>query len=329
MELRPLGVSGLEVSKISLGAMSFGSGFTRETKIDEDLAARILNRALDAGVNLVDTADTYGGKFGRSETVLGGVLKHRRDDVLVATKVGFGDLGPGALRYDNVIASCEGSLRRLGIDHIDLYQLHRADRTVPLEETLGALEDLVARGLVRTIGVSNYRAWEIARAAERHRALGRLPISSMQIYYSLANRDAEHEILPYCRTDDVGVLVFSPLAGGQLTAWRDTAGAPGRRNIGALPPADPDVLRAARAVVDALARSLGVSMARVALAWVLAQPGVTSAIVGPSKVEQLDDNLLAAELALEPEELADLDAATQVAPIYPAFLDRALGFAEP
>src|SRR5260370_11183510 len=145
MEVRRLGVGVPHVSPLSLGAMSFGAGFTRGTVIDEDLAARLVNTALDAGVNLIDTADTYGGKYGLSETVLGRVVAARRDEVYLATKVGFGDLGPSVLTYDNVIATCEGSLQRMGVDHIDLYQLHRPDRTVPLTDTLPALDELLPR----------------------------------------------------------------------------------------------------------------------------------------------------------------------------------------
>lgn len=328
MERRSLGPD-LQVSPISLGAMSFGSGFTRETKIDESLAARLVNTALDGGVNLIDTADTYGGRYGLSETILGRVVRRRRDEVLLATKVGFGDLGANVLTYDNVVAVCEASLQRMGVDHIDLLQLHRADRTVPLAESLGALEDLVGRGLIRAFGVSNHRAFEVAGAVGRQRALGRPAITCVQIQYSLAAREVEHEILPHCRTDGIGVLVFSPLGGGQLTGWRDTPGASGRRNMGALPRVEQDVLRRARAVVRAVARARGVSMAQVALAWVLAQPGVSSVIVGPSKVEQLLDNLRAADLELDDEELADLSAATELPAIYPASLDRVAGFTEP
>jgi aryl-alcohol dehydrogenase-like predicted oxidoreductase len=302
--------------------MSFGSGFTRETVIDEDLAARLVNTALDAGVNLIDTADTYGGKYGLSETVLGRVVAARRDEVLLATKMGFGDLGPNVLTHDNVIATCEGSLQRMGVDHIDLYQLHRPDRTVPLEETLGALEELVTRGLVREIGMSNYYAWEVGLAQGSQRTAGRRRISSMQIPYSLLQRDVEHEILPYCLADDVGTLIYAPLAAGQLTGWRDTPGAAGRRKGGGMASGDAARLRTARAVIDAIARARGVSMAQVGLAWLLAQPGVTSAIVGPSKVEQLEDNLRAVDLVLAEQELHDLSAATEPEWHYPGAWNR-------
>ena len=325
LERRRLG--SLQVSTVSLGAMPFGGGFSRETKVDEDLARDLVNTALDAGINLIDTGETYGG--GRSEEILGRAIRDRRDEVLIATKVGFGDLGPGALGRDNVIKACEASLRRLGVEHIDLYQLHRADRTVPLDETLGALEDLVGRGWIREFGVSNFRAWEIAGANGRQRALGRRTINSFQASYSLVTRDLEHEILPYCRTDGVGVLVYSPLAGGLLAGWQDTASAQGRRQFGALPRVPDDVLLAARKALDAIAAARGVSMSQAALAWLLAQPGITSVIVGPSKVNQLRDNIAAANVTLTPEELMALSSATEIAPIYPATLDHSYGFSEP
>ena len=325
LERRPLG--SLLVSTVSLGAMPFGGGFSQETKVDEDLARALVNTALDAGVNLIDTGETYGG--GRSEEILGRVIRGRRDEVLVATKVGFGDLGPGALSHGNVIKACEGSLRRLGIEHIDLYQLHRADRTVPLEETLAALEELVSRGLIREFGVSNYHAWEIARANARQRALGRRTISAFQALYSLVTRELEHEILPYCRADEVGVLVYRPLGGGLLTGWADTDSAQGRRKFGAISRVSEDALKTARTALDAIATARGVSMAQVALAWLLAQPGITSVIVGPTKVAQLQDNLAGANLELTADELGALTTATEPAPMYPATLDRTYGFPEP
>jgi aryl-alcohol dehydrogenase-like predicted oxidoreductase len=327
VEVRSLGAGSLKVSKLSLGAMTFGSGFTRKTSVDEALAYELVNRALDAGVNLIDTAETYGE--GRSEAIVGRAVRGRRDEVVLATKVGFADRGPGALAYANVIAACEASLRRLAVDYIDLYFLHRPDRATPLEETLRALEDLVARGLVREIGASNFRAWEVAGVVARQRALGRPAFSAVQIYYSLLCRDAEHEILPQCRTDGLGVLVYSPLAGGLLADWDDTPGVRGRRAVGALPAVDPQVRREVLTVLDAVAQARGVSRVQVALAWVSAQPGVTSVIVGARSLEQLDDNLAAADLVLEADEIARLDAVTAPEPIYPAFVDRQWGFREP
>jgi aryl-alcohol dehydrogenase-like predicted oxidoreductase len=327
VERRRLGASGLEVSVLSLGAMTFGSGMPPITTVDERDARAMVDRALGAGVNFIDTADVYAN--GQSEEILGAAVRDRRDDVLIATKVGFGTKDPGALSYDNVVAACEGSLRRLGTDRIDLYQLHRPDRTMPIEETLHALDDLVARGLVRETGTSNFRAWENAAAVARQRALGRPAFTSAQLYYSLVGREAEHELIPQCRADDLGVIVWSPLSSGYLTG-RYREGAPGgRRTTFTFPPVDPDVGSRGIAAVAAVAESRGVSLARVALAWVLAQPGVTSAIVGASSLEQLDDNLAAAALVLTPEELAALDAATALAPIYPAWWDPAMGIPGP
>jgi aryl-alcohol dehydrogenase-like predicted oxidoreductase len=198
-----------------------------------------------------------------------------------------------------------------------------------LTETLSALNELVTRGWIREFGVSNYRAWEVARANAASRASGGRTISAFQGLYSLVSRDLEQEILPCCRSEDIGVLIYSPLAGGQLTGWSDTASAAGRRRFGALPPVPDDLLRAARTALEAVARAHEISMAQVALAWLLAQPGITSVIVGPSRVEQLQDNLAAADLTLSADELSRLSAATEPAPTYPATLDRAYGFPEP
>jgi aryl-alcohol dehydrogenase-like predicted oxidoreductase len=330
VERRRLGASGLEVSVLSLGAMTFGSGMPPITTVDEREARAMVDRALEAGVNLVDTADVYAN--GQSEEILGAAVKGRRDDVLLATKVGFGTRDAGALSYDHVVAACEGSLRRFGTDRIDLYQLHRPDRTTPIEETLRALDDLVARGLVRETGTSNFRAFENAAAVAHQRALGRPAFTAAQLYYSLVGREAEHELIPQCRADDLGVIVWSPLSSGYLTGRYSSGtreGAGGRRTTFTFPPVDPDLGARAVDAVAAVATAQGVSMARVALAWVLAQPGITSAIVGASSLEQLDDNLAAATLVLGPDELASLDAATALAPIYPAWWDPAMGIPGP
>jgi len=315
--------------------MTFGSGMPPVTTVDERDARTMIDRALAAGVNLVDTADVYAS--GQSEEIVGrcvrGLGGGRRDDVLVATKCGFGSHGAGALSYDNVVAACEASLQRLRLDHIDLYQLHRPDRTTPIEETLRALDDLVTRGLVRAIGTSNFRAWETSAAVARQRALGRPAFTAAQLYYSLVAREAEHELIPQCRVDDLGVIVWSPLSSGFLTGrYRAADGAApgdGRRTTFTFPPVDPDLGEGALVALTAVADGRGVSPAQVALAWVLAQPGITSAIVGASSLEQLDDNLAAAELELTVEELAHLDAATALAPIYPAWWDPAMGIPGP
>jgi aryl-alcohol dehydrogenase-like predicted oxidoreductase len=309
--------------------MTFGSGMPPVTTVDERDARTMLDRAFAAGVNLVDTADVYA--FGQSEEILGRWVRDRggrRDDVVVATKCGFGSHDDGALSYRDVVAACEASLGRLGLEHIDLYQLHRPDRATPMEETLRALDDLVSRGLVRAVGTSNFRAWETSAAVARQRALGRPAFTATQLYYSLVAREAEHELIPECRADDLGVIVWSPLSSGFLTG-RYRAGGEGRRTSFTFPPVDPELGERALVALAAVADGRGVSMAQVALAWVLAQPGITSAIVGASSVEQLDDNLAAADLELTTDELATLDGATALAPIYPAWWDPAMGIPGP
>jgi aryl-alcohol dehydrogenase-like predicted oxidoreductase len=310
--------------------MTFGSGMPPVTTVDERDARAMVDRALAAGVNLIDTADVYA--FGQSEEIVGRcvrALRGRRDDVLVATKVGFGSRDSGALSYDAIVEGCEASLRRLGLEHIDLYQLHRPDRTTPIEETLRALDDLVARGLVRAVGTSNFRAFETAAAVARQRALGRPAFTAAQLYYSLVAREAEHELIPECRADDLGVVVWSPLSSGFLTGRYRAAGADGRRTTFTFPPVDPELGERALVALATVADGRGASMAQVALAWVLAQPGITSAIVGASSLDQLDDNLAAADLDLTAAELATLDDATGLAPIYPAWWDPAMGIPGP
>jgi aryl-alcohol dehydrogenase-like predicted oxidoreductase len=330
VQRRRLGASGLEVSVLSLGAMTFGEGMPPVTTVAERDARALIDRALEAGVNLIDTADVYA--FGQSEEIVGRCVRalgSGRDEVLVATKCGFGSRDADALSYDNVVAACEASLRRLGLDHIDLYQLHRPDRTTPIEETLRALDDLVGRGLVRAIGTSNFRAWETSAAVARQRALGRPAFTAVQLYYSLVAREAEHELVPQCRADDLGVIVWSPLSSGFLTGRYRESGADGRRRTFTFPPVDPELGERGLATLATVADGRGASMAQVALAWVLAQPGITSAIVGASSLEQLDDNLAAAEVELTAEELAALDGATALAPIYPAWWDPAMGIPGP
>ena len=327
MQRRQLGTGKLQISVISLGAMSFGSGFSRETLIDEVLAAQLVNRALDAGVNLIDTADTYGGAFGRSESVLGKVVKNRRGEAPACHEGGL--RGPRAERSHLRQGHCRlrgkpAPARR------------RPPRPVPAAPSRS---DRPARGNPGSHGKSRHprpgprdRHEQLPRlrgsARARQRASGQSPISGVQVQYSLVARDIEHEIVPQCRADQVGILAYQPLASGQLTGWQETAGARGRRRLGILGE-ETQRLQRAREVVDAIAKGRGVSMAQVALAWVLAQPGVTSAIVGPSKLAQWEDNLRAAELVLDDSELRDLAAVTALQPLYPASMDRSMGFPEP
>ncbi len=318
MERRELGVSGLKVSRLSLGAMTFGSRMPPISTVDAVAAEAMLERAIDAGVNLVDTADAYSG--GESEEILAPLLARHRDDLMVATKLGMAGGHDRPLSADNVTASVERSLRRLATDRIDVLYLHRPDRSTPVEETFDALDALVSRGLVRTVGVSNWTAGETGYAVGRQRALGLAEPSSVQVYWSLVGRDVEQEIVPTCRRLGVGVVVWSPLAGGYLAGRRD-----GRRTGWAFPPVDATVGPQVLTVLRRVAAELDVTPARVALAWLLRRPEVTSVIVGASTPAQREDNLAAATLELDDTHVAALSAAGAVPPIYPGWWDDAMG----
>ena len=318
MERRELGVSGLKVSRLSLGAMTFGSRMPPISNVDAVVAEAMLERAMEAGVNLVDTADAYSG--GESEEILAPFLARHREDLMVATKLGMAGGPDRPLSRDNVTASVENSVRRLATDRIDVLYLHRPDRSTPMEETLDALDALVSRGLVRTVGVSNWTAGETGYAVGRQRALGRAEPTSVQVYWSLVGRDVEQEIVPTCRRLGVGVVVWSPLAGGYLAGRHD-----GRRTAWAFPPVDATVGPPVLSVLRQVAVELDVTPARVALAWLLRQPEVTSVIVGASTPAQLEDNLAAATLELDDTHVAALSAAGAVPPIYPGWWDAAMG----
>lgn len=318
----PLGTSGIEVSRLSLGAMTFGSGMPPISNVAVAEAEAMIERAVDAGVNLVDTADAYSG--GEAEEILAPALARHRDRLLVATKVGFGGGDGAPLSRDNVMRSTEASLRRLGTDRIDILYLHRPDRTTSMDETMDALDELVTRGLVGTVGVSNWGAGELGYVVGRQRALGAAEPTSVQVYWSLVGRDVEQAIVPACRRLDVGVVVWSPLAAGYLAARTD-----GRRTAWAFPPVDqeqgPKVLDVLRRVGD----EVGATPARVALAWLLTRAEVTSIIVGASSLTQLEDNLAAAELVLDDEHRNALDEVSAVAPQYPRWWDAAMGVESP
>ena len=325
MEYRQLGRSGLRVSTVTLGTMGFGgSGWAAAVgTIDVEGAKRQIGLARDAGVNLFDTADVYSS--GTSEEILGRALGSSREEVLVATKVrmpmGEGPNDAGLSRH-HIIRGAEASLRRLGTDYIDLYQVHEWDGQTPLEETLHALDSLVSSGKVRYVGCSNYAAWQLMKAlwtADRH---GYQPFVSQQVYYSLQNRDIENEIVPACVDQGVGILVWSPIAGGLLSGkYRRDAEAPaGSRHLGewSEPPVnDEDKLYDTIEELVAIGESRGVSAAQVALAYTMAKPAVTSLIVGARTEEQLADNLAAAELDLSAEELERLDSVSGSPLMYP------------
>src|SRR5215208_4131946 len=325
MEYRQLGRSGLRVSTITLGTMGFGgTGWaTPVGQIDVEGARKQIRMARDAGVNLIDTADVYSD--GLSEEVVGKTLKGRRDRVLIATKARFamGD-GPNdaGLSRHHLIRACEASLRRLGTDYIDLFQVHEWDGHTPLEETLSALDHLVNSGKVRYIGCSNYAAWHIMKALGISERKNLQRFVSQQIYYSLQARDAEYELVPVALDQGVGILVWSPLAGGLLSGKyrRREQGPEGSRHLtdwGEPPVRNGDQVYD---IVDALveiAEEHGGSPAQVALAWTLGRPGVASVVIGARTDEQLADNLGAADLNLGDEERSRLDELSAPPLLYP------------
>ncbi len=325
MDYRQLGASGLRVSALTLGTMTFGGrdNFASVGSTDVDGARRQIDRCLDHGVNFVDTANVYSG--GLSEEILGKAIEGRRDRVLLATKarMPMGDRPNDAgLSRHHLIAECEASLRRLGTDHIDLYQVHEWDGQTPLEETMEALDTLVRSGKVRYVGASNYSGWQLMKAlavADRH---GYQRFVTQQIYYSLQARDAEYELVPIAVDQGVGILVWSPLAGGLLSGKyrRDQQGPEGSRQLtdwNEPPVRDREQLYD---VVDALVEigeGHGASAAQVALAWLLHRPGIVSLIIGARTDEQLADNLAAAELELSQAEVDRLEELSRPPLIYP------------
>lgn len=315
MQYRQLGRTGLRVSAFTLGTMGFGgTGWaTPVGTIGVDGAREEIAIAKEAGVNLIDTADVYSD--GLSEEIIGQALGSARDEWLVATKarmpMGEGPNDAGLSRH-HVIRAAEASLRRLGTDYIDLYQVHEWDGQTPLEETLTALDDLVRSGKVRYIGCSNYAAWQMMKALGISDARQIERFASNQLYYSLQSRDIEAEIVPACLDQGVGILVWSPIAGGLLSGkYRRGVPAPaGSRHLSEWdePPVhDEDKLYDTIELAVKIGESHGVSAARVSLAYLAQKPGVTSVIVGARTPEQLRDNLAAASLALSAEEIAALD----------------------
>jgi aryl-alcohol dehydrogenase-like predicted oxidoreductase len=325
VEYRALGRSGLRVSVLTMGTMTFGGrgNFADVGSTGEDEARRQVDQCLAAGVNLFDTADVYSG--GLSEEILGEALQGRRDQVLIATKVrmpmGRGPNDAGLSRH-HIVTGCEASLRRLGTDHIDLYQVHEWDGLTPLEETLEALDLLVRSGKVRYVGASNYAGWQLMKALGAAERLGLPRFVSQQIYYSLQARDAEYELIPAAVDQGIGVLVWSPLAGGLMSGKyrRDQQPPPGSRQLtdwNEPPVRDQDALHATIDVLVGIGAEHGVSAAQVALAYLLGRPAVTSLVIGAKTAEQLADNLAAADLVLTAQQRARLDEVSAVPLIYP------------
>ena len=333
MRYKPLGRTGLFVSELCLGTMTFGGSagiWAQIGQLQQADAERLVGQAFDAGVNFIDTADIYAG--GASEEITGQALRNlklARDSVVVASKV-FGDMGTGpnqrGLSRGHILDAVKASLRRLQLDHIDLYQVHGFDAATPIEETLRALDQLVRHGHVRYIGVSNWAAWQIVKALGISERLGLARFDSLQAYYTVAGRDLERELLPMLASEGLGLMVWSPLAGGLLsgkfTRQGDMASAAGdsRRASFDFPPVD---MPRAHDCVDAMrpmAEARGVSVAQIALAWVLHQPAVTSVILGAKRPEQLAENLAATAVQLREDERAALDAVSRLPSEYPAWM---------
>ncbi|HEY0958483.1 MAG TPA: aldo/keto reductase [Novosphingobium sp.] len=315
MDYVRLGNTGLKVSRLCLGCMSFGDaekGMHRWT-LDEDASRPIIQRAVEAGINFFDTANIYAG--GTSEEITGRALKDfaRRDSVVIATKAwGTWGKGPnqGGLSRKALMQAVDDSLRRLGTDYIDLYQIHRWDPETPIEETMEALNDIVRAGKVRYIGASSMRTYQFQRAIAVARANGWARFVSMQNHVNLLYREEEREMLPFCREEGIGVIPWSPLARGRLTRpWGTATKRTESDRIGVnlyahTEAADRAVVQAVRAIAEAR----GVAMAQVAMAWLLVQPGISSPIVGVTSMAQLEDALASLELALNPDEVATLEA---------------------
>ncbi len=329
MKYRMLGRTGLYVSEICFGTMTFGGkGFwTAIGTLDQGAVNTLIKKAIDAGINFFDTANVY--SEGDSEKLFGQSIKDlglARNDLVVATKV-RGRMGPGpnqvGLSRGHIMNSVEDSLRRMGTDHIDLYQIHGADLVTPIDETLRALEDLVRMGKVRYIGCSNLMAWQIAKAVGLSEALKWARFESVQAYYSLAGRDLEREIVPLVEAEKIGVMVWSPLAGGLLSGkFKRDGGGPNdaRRVTFDFPPVDKDRAFTILDVVRPIADAHKVSVARVNLAWILSRSFVTSIIIGAKTVEQAEDNIAAGDLVLTPDEIAAIDKASALIPEYPAWM---------
>ena len=330
MEYATLGNTGLLVSKLCFGTMTFGDGrglFKDLSSVDQTGADELVKMALDGGINFFDTADNY--TEGASEKILGQSLKNlnvARQHVVIATKV-YSRVGPGrndvGASRGHIMDGVEASLRRLQTDHIDLYQIHGNDAVTPLEETLRALDTLVQQGKVRYIGCSNWQAWKIAKAVGISEFKGLARFETLQAYYSIAGRDLEREIVPLLESEKVGLLVWSPLAGGLLSgkfSRTNQKPADSRRTEYDFPLVDKERIWKILDVMAPIAKAHGCSPARLSLAWLLAKPVVTSVIIGAKRLDQLQDNLASIELTLTQDELKQLGAASALALEYPGWV---------
>ena len=331
MRYNQFGNTGLIVSELCLGAMTFGTKpgrFGHIHGLDQDDATALVRQALDAGINMIDTANVY--TVGQSEEFVGGALKAlgvRRSDVVIATKA-MGAMGEGrndsGIGRKHLLDQIDASLARLQLDHVDLYQIHGWDPVTPMEEALGALNDIVRSGRARYVGVSNWAAWQIVKALGISERRGFAKFVSLQAYYTVAGRDLERELAPMLLSEGLGLMVWSPLAGGLLSGKYNLSAdgheGEGRRASFDFPPVD--LARAAPSVEArrAMADRRGVTVAQIALAWLLYQPVVSTVIVGAKRADQLADNIAACEVELEAGELEELDRLSALPREYPGWM---------
>lgn len=328
MHMRKLGSSGLFVSELCFGAMTFGGTdgiWGKVGKLGQDDADDLVKAALNVGINLFDTANVYAN--GRSEEILGQSFRNLgvgRDNLVIATKaassMGSGPNMRGASRR-HLLSECQASLKRLGVDHIDLYQVHAFDPLTPIEETLQALDTLVRKGDVRYIGLSNWAAWQIMKAVGIAQARQLAPITSLQAYYTLVGRDLEREIAPMLVSEGVGLMVWSPLAGGYLTGKYSGGGTGdgGRQTELDFPPIDRTRGEPLIDVLQSVAKKHDCIPAQIAIAWLLKQTFVSTVIIGAKRVEQLRENVKAADIVLDDEDMTQLDAVSRLPPEYPGW----------
>ena len=328
MRYNRLGNTGLFVSELCLGTMTFGGDAGMWAKIgnlDQSKASELVKGAVDAGINFIDTANVYSD--GLSEQITGQALKDlgiSRSDVVIATKalgpMGSGINNRGASRY-HLMNQIDASLKRLQLDHVDLYQIHGWDPATPMEETLRALDDIVRSGRARYIGVSNWAAWQIAKSLGTSELKGLTKFASLQAYYSLAGRDLERELVPMLDSEGLGLMVWSPLAGGFLSGkYTRSSEGEGRRAEFDFPPIDKDRAYDAVDVMRAIADAKGATVPQIALAWLLAKPAVTTVIIGAKRPDQLADNLGSVEVELNAEDVQKLDECCAPAPEYPGWM---------
>jgi len=330
MDYKPLGHTGLLVSRLCLGTMTFSDGdgvYKHIGNVDQAGADELVQTSIDAGINFFDTADIY--SHGQSERTLGQAFKNlaiARKDVVLATKV-YMRMGPGrndvGASRGHIMDAVEASLQRLQTDHIDLYQIHQNDTVTPVDETLRALNDLITQGKVRYIGCSNWQAWKLATALGRSAVKGFARFESLQAYYSIAGRDLERELVPLLQAERLGLLVWSPLAGGLLSgrfSRENQAPEDSRRSAFDFPIVDKERVWNVLDVVGPIAAAHECSAARIALAWLLSKDVVTSVIVGAKRLSQLEDNLGAVGLTLTGEEIRQLDDVSMLPPEYPGWM---------